>query len=101
MRDLPIACTLSPAELGARRDALLPGLIGLATSRQPLDDGYRFTFDAVSDRLSHIARVIDVERQCCRFLKFQLTVDQAGVPFTLDVTGPEGTKEFLDALGVD
>ena len=45
-----------------------------------------------------MARAIDAERQCCRFLRFQLVVEQDGAPMTLDVTGPAGTKEFLSYL---
>jgi hypothetical protein len=45
-----------------------------------------------------IARVMDAERQCCRFLRFQLTVEPDGGPVLLDLTGPPGTREFSSAL---
>jgi hypothetical protein len=98
MRDLPVACTLSADELSTRRDGLLPGLITLALDRVPLDDGCRLTFVPAAGLLDAIARVIDAERQCCRFLRFQLVVEQDGAPVTLEVTGPRGTKEFLADL---
>ena len=98
MRDLPVACTLSVDELSTRRDSLLPGLIARATDRVALDDGHRLTFSPAPGLLDTIARVIDAERQCCRYLRFQLVVEQDGAPITLDVTGPEGTKEFLADL---
>ena len=94
----PIACTLRPEDLNTRRAELLPGLVARATAREPLPSGYRFTFAAESDTLAQIVRAIDAERQCCRFLEFQLTVAPSGGPFTLDVTGPEGAREFLDGL---
>ena len=43
-----------------------------------------------------IVEMIDAERQCCRFLRFRLTVEPDGDSILLDVTGPAGTKEFLD-----
>ncbi|HEX7088393.1 MAG TPA: hypothetical protein VF198_18685 [Vicinamibacterales bacterium] len=95
MRDMPIACTLGPGELAAGRDGLLPGLIAKARAVEPLADGLRLQFEATGDTLSAATRVIDAERQCCRFLRFQLTVEQDGGPITLDVTGPAGTREFL------
>ncbi len=95
MRDLPIACTLDPGDLAVRRDGLLPGLIAKARGVEPLADGLRLHFEATSDTLAAAMRVIDAERQCCRFLRFQLTVEQDGAPMTLDVTGPAGTREFL------
>jgi hypothetical protein len=100
MRDLPVACTLSAAELDSRRGDLLPGLIAQAAHRLPLANGYRLTFVPAPGLLETIARVVDVERQCCRFLRFQLVVDQDSAPITLDVTGPDGTKDFLaDVIG--
>jgi hypothetical protein len=45
-----------------------------------------------------IARTIDAERQCCRFLHFGVTVEPDGGPITLELSGPSGTREFLSAL---
>lgn len=94
----PVACTLRPGDLNARRADLLPALAAGAASREALLSGYRFTFAAESETLNLIVRAIDAERQCCRFLQFHLAVAPAGGPFTLDVTGPEGTREFLEGL---
>jgi hypothetical protein len=94
----PIACTLKPGDLTTRRAELLPGLVARASAREALPDGWRFVFAADSDTLKAIADVIDAERQCCRFLQFQLTVPASGAPITLDVTGPEGTRAFLESL---
>jgi len=94
----PIACTLPSGDMNARRAELLPGVIARAASREALASGYRFTFAAESETLNLIVRAIDAERQCCRFLEFQLTVAPSGGPFTLDVTGPTGTREFLEGL---
>lgn len=94
----PVACTLRPGDLDARQAELLPGLMARASARDPLPSGIRLTFSADSDTLVHIVRVIDAERQCCRFLEFHLMVAPGGAPFTLDVTGPAGTLEFLDGL---
>jgi hypothetical protein len=98
MADAPVACSLSTDELGARRTQLLPGLAAEATRIDELADGYRLTFAPTSGALETIARVFDAERHCCRFLRFQLVVEQDGGPITLDVTGPTGTREFLGEL---
>lgn len=94
----PIFCTLTPGQLRKQRDALLPGLVRRATFVDPLEDGYRLRFDPSSETLGAIAKVIDAERQCCRFLRFELTVMPDGGPTTLIVAGPAGTREFLDGL---
>ena len=98
MPETSIACTLQPGELAARSSELLPGVARLATSRVPIDGGYRFEFSPSTDCVNAIAAVVDAERRCCRFLRFQLTVEPDSGPIFLDVTGPAGTQEFLSGL---
>jgi hypothetical protein len=98
MPDLPIACSLDPAELLARREGLLPGLAARALEREALADGFRWRFTPSRELLELIARVIDAERQCCPFFRFELTVEPAGGPVRLAVTGPAGTRELLETI---
>jgi hypothetical protein len=98
MKDLPIACTLTAEDLRQRRADLLPGLIARARASEPLDDGLRFRFDASSELLTELLQVIDAERQCCRFLQFEITVAPDLGPISLQVTGPPGTAQFLSEL---
>ena len=97
MSELPIMCVLTPSALEARRSGLLTELIHRAESREELSDGHRLRFVS-NDALSLIARTVDAERQCCRFLRFSITVEPDGGPTVLDLTGPAGTREFLSAL---
>ena len=98
MADLPVACTLSPAALKARRENLFATLVHRADERCELQDGYRLRFAAQGDILSAVARTVDAERQCCRFLRFTVTVEPGDGPISLDLTGPAGTQEFLVAM---
>jgi hypothetical protein len=98
MTDLPIACTLGPAALEARRQGLLADLVGRANQRLELPDGYRLRFAPSEHTLGAIARMVEAERHCCRFLRFTLTVEPDEGPITVDLTGPPGTREFLSAL---
>lgn len=95
---LPIVCTLQTGELNARAMELLPGLVSRARALTDIDGGYRLEFPATSDVLRAITDAIDAERQCCRFLRFHLVVEPDDQGIALEVTGPEGTKEFLDGL---
>ena len=63
-----------------------------------MPEGYRLRFTATDDILPAIARAVDAERQCCRFLRFQVTVEPDGGPIWLDTIGPVGAGEFLAAL---
>ena len=98
MTDLPVVCTLGPETLKIRRENLLADLLQQVDSHQPLPDGYRLRFAVSEDVLSLITQTIDAERRCCRFMRFQLTVEPADGPVVLDLTGPPGTREFVAAL---
>lgn len=98
MSDLPIACNLDSAQLAARRQALLPGLVARAAAREFLPTGARWRFAPSGEILQAVATTIEAERTCCRFLRFEVTVEPDGGPVWLEVTGPSGTREFLETL---
>jgi hypothetical protein len=98
MSDLPVACTLSSDALKTRREGLLRNLIGRADGHEELPDGHRLRFASGRDIFALIARTVDAERECCRFLRFQIIVEADGGPMWLELTGPSGTREFVSAL---
>ena len=98
MSSLPIVCTLGPAALQARREGLLSELARRAGEREELPQGLRLRFSADPGVIPLIARAVDGERECCRFLRFTLTVEPDGGPIALELTGPPGAREFLSAL---
>ena len=95
---LPVACSLSAATIRTRRAQLLPGLVATAATREALPNGLRLQFAPSGEILQAIASTIDAERQCCRFLRFELTIEPDGGPVWLVLSGPPGTAAFLDAL---
>ena len=98
MADLPVACTLSSHALKTRREGLLSDLVGRADDHQELPDGHRLCFASARDTLSLIVTTVEAERECCRFLRFQIVVEPDGGPIWLELTGPSGTREFVSAL---
>lgn len=98
MAELPIVCTLTPEAFLARREGLLSDLLRQADSREELPEGLRLRFASSSETLSTIARAVDAERHCCRFLRFAITVEPGDGPIFLELNGPPGTREFVKAL---
>ena len=96
--DLPIVCSLTPEALQARQLGLLSELLDLAEGREPLPEGMHLRFAAAPATLSAIARAVEAERDCCRFVRLSITVEPDDGPMLLDLTGPPGTREFLAAL---
>ena len=56
MTDLPIACTLTPYALAARRAGLLADLLQRAEGREDLPEGLRLRFAPTGETLATIAR---------------------------------------------
>lgn len=76
----------------AQRD-LRPVAPGPSPSR-----GVRLVFGATARRLRQLHAVAELERRCCAFLEFGIEVTPGGGALTLDVTGPDGTEQFLETL---
>ena len=79
---------LTPDALRARREGLLSDLMRQAEGHDDLPYGLRLGFAATGDRLSTITRAVEVERHCCRFLRFGITVEPDGGPIFLELTWP-------------
>jgi hypothetical protein len=98
MSELPIVCGLQPGELRQRREGLLAELGRRVRGREDRSDGIRLEFPPGGDTLALIASVVDAERRCCRFLRFSIEVEPGDGPIYLELTGPPGTREFLDGV---
>lgn len=98
MTQLPVVCTLTARELATRSSTLLADLFDKVEEQQEVANGVRLRFEVTSQTLQLITALIDAERQCCRFLQFEMTVEPDCGPIWLTLSGPPGTREFLDAL---
>jgi len=96
MTNLPVVCTLTPDTLATRKAGLLSGLVQRADSREETADGIRFRLPP--NALPAVLTTVEAERQCCRFLRFDITIEPDGGPIWLSLSGPPGTRDFLSAL---
>lgn len=95
---MPIVSTLSPSDLRRRSSDLLPRLFVAADTVDQIEHGYRLVFADGTVPLSHIASIIDAERESCPFLQFNLLVAPDFGTVTLDITGGSGTRTLLGAI---
>ena len=98
MTELPIACSLTPDALQARRAGLSWDLVHRAEGHEDLSEGLRLRFPPTSETLDAVIQAVEAERHCCRFLRFGITIGPDGGPVFLQLTGPSGTREFIGAL---
>ena len=96
-KQLPIACSLDGRALAGRQAALRISVLAEAESVERLTDGYRWRFRDSRDLLARLGTVADAERRCCQFLQFAVTAEAGMGTVTVDITGPEGTADFLDS----
>jgi hypothetical protein len=45
---------------------------------------------------STVITFIKAERQCCSFLTFNIVIEDDQSNIILNITGPDGTKEFIN-----
>ena len=95
---LPIACSLTSAELREREATLLAQFRAAIIKTEELQNGYAFHIPGDGDSFRQVAELIVAERECCPFLAFEVRALSNMGPVTVRVSGPVGTKGFLSSL---
>ena len=95
---LPVACSLTERELQERRSSVLAKVKGAVVEVRELKDGYAYRFPSDEAQIAELAELINLEHQCCPFLRFTMIVEPGSGPIWLELSGPEGTKDFLATL---
>ncbi len=95
---LPIACSLTEPELRERRSAVLQKAGSAVLEIVEMESGYAYRFPSDDKWLDELINLVRLERQCCPFLTFRITVEPNGGAVWLELTGPSGTKEFLSSF---
>ena len=95
MSDLPVACTLTPAQFQERQREVLAKVAAAVVEVTELDNGFIYRFPSNAELIPELADLIQLEHECCSFLTFRLTVKEGAGPILLEITGPLGTKELL------
>ena len=100
-QEFPIACNINALDATQQeRSATLAKQMNNATLQvQELPDGYKFLYP--SNLFLVVAEFVSLERQCCPFFTFQLTVAPDNNTLWFQITGRDGVKEFMqEELGL-
>jgi hypothetical protein len=90
--ELPIACSLSAADLADRTQAWGRLVDGWGTSREAIPNGVRLHFRAADGVQASLTQLVALEAECCPWMAMQLA---SGEDVVLTVTGPQGTSDEL------
>jgi hypothetical protein len=94
----PIACSLTDAAFREREALLLARFKAGVSTTKELPDGFAFHAPGDKTWIALLAELILAERECCPFMRFELTAEPNMGSATLSVTGPPGAKAFLKKL---
>ncbi len=96
--DNPVACSLSDAEFREREATLFAQFSSVVIATEELPNGYAFRVRGDSSSMAAVAELIAAERECCRFLAFELTAEPNMGPVIVRVTVPSGIRELLKTM---
>ena len=97
MTEIPIACSLSAAEQGERRDAAQRLVAAALLDARVTDRGAMLRFSGAAEPA--LRELIAAERECCPFLTFELS--ERGDGLSLAVSGPpEARPIVLELFGL-
>ena len=91
-----VACKLTAPELQERKRIVIAELKQLLLEKKEIDRGIRYKFDSTDKMLDLISSFIKTERMCCDFFDFTITVEAETGFMWLELSGPKGTKEFVN-----
>jgi hypothetical protein len=92
---IPIACSLTGPERRERARTVLATLRAHTRHVTERSDGYALELTTTDEAIAAATALIQLERRCCPFLRFTLTVEPAGGAVELALTGAPGAREFL------
>lgn len=92
---IPIVCTLNDAEFRERGRVVLDKIKAAVIDASETDTGYAFRFPSDDDSFAMLNEFIVLERRCCPFLDFKMTVPRGEGDIHLELSGPDGAKEFI------
>jgi hypothetical protein len=91
-----IACSLSSADAQDRQAEWDVLLQRAALRRIAVPNGMRVELRPDDDARAELARLVELERECCPFL--ELTIDDESSQLALTVTGPPEAEPVVSGL---
>jgi hypothetical protein len=96
-QDIPLACTLTAAEMQARRQENAE-LLSRAIHAEDLPDGAVYTFPPTPELARAVLDFVLAERACCAFLTFTLRFASPHANIYLEIQGPVEMKPHIRFL---
>lgn len=92
-----VTCKLTTPELQEQKKTVIAEVKKLVVERVEITNGVRYSFSDSDSTIDLLTNFIKTERLCCSFFEFNLIVGQSEGLITLELSGPEGTKDFIES----
>lgn len=96
MEDVKLSCKLTTPELQQRKKTVIAALKHQVLEKVETDKGYKYKFEGSDKMLDLLNSFIKTERLCCDFFVFSITTSGDAKFTWLELSGPEGTKDFIN-----
>lgn len=90
-----LTCKLTTPERQERKETVLKSLTEQIIEKKELENGYSFKFPGTDEILDELTEFIKTERACCDFFVFGLSISGDKREAWLELTGPDGAKDFI------
>ena len=90
-----LSCELTTPELQLRKKTVVAELKNLILDKIETAKGFKYKFEGSDKMLDLLNSFIKTERLCCDFFVFTLTTSNDKTFTWLELSGPEGTKDFI------
>ncbi len=91
-----LSCSLLPDDLNERVTMLKEELFTDEVETEELEDGYMFFFDDEGEVATKLLDFLDIEKQCCPFFKFDLSILPFKQGMALKISGGPRVKSFIE-----
>ena len=91
-----LSCSLLPDDLNERVAMLKEELFTEDVVTEELEDGYLFFFEDEGEVATKLLDFLDIEKQCCPFFKFDLSILPFKQGMALKISGGPRVKSFIE-----
>ncbi|MBL4865306.1 MAG: hypothetical protein JKY67_02895 [Pseudomonadales bacterium] len=86
----------STEDAPAKRSEILGVVLDSIKQVLEIENGYKLRFSHSEEDYVLVSDWLYLERKCNGFLRFNLSIESNEGPVWLEVSGPAGTKDFLE-----
>jgi hypothetical protein len=94
-KNTELTCKLTSADKRKRIETVIASLKKQVIESKELKNGYAYKFKGSDQVIDELTEFIKTERLCCDFFTFGISVSGDASEAWLQITGPEGTRDFI------